>query len=164
MKQLHNMCPDQSEIKAHLLIDILNFPHTDGQRLLSVSSFSVIRFSDGVGVLGQTCQAVDGICGHRNNVTLFQGLYCATQDFSTICSSKTRGVNETSSTEGHNSMNGWYEEVRASKLNVYSKHVPPASLLSFSFMYRYKFRLISYRECNVNTLGGAIKQEEICIV
>lgn len=48
MKQLHNMCPDQSEIKAHLLIDILNFPYTDGQRLLSVSSFSVIRFSDGV--------------------------------------------------------------------------------------------------------------------
>lgn len=74
---------------TYLLIDILNFSHTDGQRFMPISSFDVVRLSDGVRVLGQTCQTVDGVCGHGNNMALLQSLHGATQDFSSICSSKT---------------------------------------------------------------------------
>lgn len=84
----------------HSRIDLLNLSHTDGQRLLRVSSFHVVGFSDGSGVLGQTRQAVDGVCGHSDHVPLLQGLHRAAQDFSIICSSKaTRLVDEGSTTE-----------------------------------------------------------------
>lgn len=83
---------------VHLLINILSFSYTDGQWFLSIASFDVVHFSDGFRVLGQTGQAVDGVCGDSNHMTLLQSLHRATQDFSTICSSKTRSVNDASST------------------------------------------------------------------
>ena len=87
-----------SASSSHLLVDVLNFSDADGQRLVSVPPLDVVRFSDCVGVLGQTGQAIDGVCWHGNNVALLQGLRRAPQDVSAICRAKVTRVNEATPT------------------------------------------------------------------
>lgn len=72
-----------------------------------MSSFDVVGLSDGFGALGQTCQAVDGVCGHGDHVALLQRLHGATQDFSNICSSEARLVNDASSPPWHT----WWQNI-----------------------------------------------------
>lgn len=84
----------------YVLIDILNLSHTDGQGLVSISAFDFVDFFDGIGVLGQTGYAIDGVSGDSDHMTLLQCFHRATQDFSTICSSKTQRINEASYATG----------------------------------------------------------------
>ena len=68
----------------HLLINVLDFSNTYGQRFLSISSFDIVHLLDGVAVLGQAGQAVDGVCGHGHHQTVFQCFHAGGQDFSAI--------------------------------------------------------------------------------
>lgn len=53
---------------------ILNLSDADGQRFLLISPFDVVDLFHGLRVLGQTRQAVDGVCGHSDDVAPLQSL------------------------------------------------------------------------------------------
>lgn len=99
--KLHRCSP--STCSRNLLVYILYFSNADRQGFLTISTFDVIDFLDGLRVLGQTGQSVYSVCGHSNNTAVLQGLHRATQDFSTICSSKRGRVNGASATQQRHS-------------------------------------------------------------
>lgn len=88
----------------YLLIYVLDFSNTDGKWFLLIASFDVVGPSDGLWALGQTRQAVDGVCGHSDDVTLLQSFHGAAQDFSNIYTTETRSGKHAVTTAAHDTV------------------------------------------------------------